>query len=469
MEGRPNVVWITVDSLRADHTTLAGYERDTTPNLQKIADEDEGVALPNTVSQAIWSLPSASSLLTGTYPSYHGTGLWNDVLPGDVPTIPERLSAAGYRTIGVSQNAYFNDSTDLDRGFDEFDWLTKTNLVRKSRLRDAGEFLLNLREHGGGYAAPPSEHRPSFLVRKLLEDRLSSLADDDDPFFLYAHTLGTHLPYSPPVAYRDRYADDVELPADEAAELAFELSQNHYDQTATGCDFTEREREALVAMYDALVRYVDQQLGELFSTFWSLDLDDTIFVVTADHGDLLGERGVLGHQLSLHDGLITVPAVCYGLPSLGEVDPDAPEQLDLMATVLNETGIDTDFSHGTDLREADATHALAQRGESTYRTALDQIRESNPEFDDSRYHDGLVHALRSREFKLVESDERTELFDLPDETTDVSEEYPDVLADHEAELERRLDAVGEGARTDQSREMSDELRRQLSDLGYVDG
>lgn len=468
MEERPNVVWITVDSLRADHTTLAGYERDTTPNLQKVADEDEGVAFPNSVAQGMWSLPSASSLLTGTYPSYHGTGLWNDVLPGDVPTIPELLSAAGYRTVGVSQNAYVNDSTDLDRGFDEFDWLNKTNLVRESEVEDAAEFLLNLREHGGGYTAPPSEHRPSFLVRKLLEDRLATLADGDEPFFLYAHTLGAHLPYSPPVAYRDRFTDDIALSADEAAELAFELSQNHYDQTATGCDFTEREREALVAMYDALVRYVDQQLGELFSTFWSLDLDDTIFVVTADHGDLLGEQGVLGHQLSLHDGLTTVPTVCYGLPSLGDVDPDVPEQLDLMATVLSETGIDTDRFHGSDLRETEATYALTQRGRNTYRTALDQLRERNPAFDDSRYHDGLVHALRSREFKLVESDDRSELFDLPDETTDVSGERPAVHEAHRRELDRRRDAIGEGVRTDQTRKPSEQLRQQLSDLGYVE-
>lgn len=469
MGEQPNIVWVTVDSVRADHTSVGEYRRDTTPNLRRIADDERGVAFSDCIAHAIWSLPSAASILTGTYPTYHGTGLWNEVLPERIPTVPELLSDVGYRTAGLSQNAYFNHSTLLDRGFDRFEWLNKKNVLLKSGIKPVVEFLLNIGEHGGGYTAPLQEHRPEFFARKVLERWLSSFEAEDEPFFVYAHTLGAHLPYSPPLSYRDRYTDDIAMSTADAARVAFDRSQNHYQQTARNCDYPSEEREAIVAMYDGLIRYVDQQIGELFEFVRSLDLGETVFVVTADHGELLGERGVLGHQLSLHDGLITVPAVVHGSPSLAEFGSGICQHVDIVKSVLNEAGCDTEELHGIDIRNSERQYALAQRGERTYRTAVERMKDESSSFDEERFYSGVVDCVRGDEFKFVTNGAEGELYRLPDETVDVSEEYPDAREAYENELQRFQDEIGAGKRTDRTQELSEDLKEQLSDLGYADG
>jgi uncharacterized sulfatase len=470
MYSKPNVLWVTLDSIRADRTTMAGYERDTTPNMARIADADDGTAFTECIAHGMWSLPSDASMLTGTYPAQHGTGLWNDVLPADIRTVPERFHDLGYHTAGLSHNGHFTEATGLSRGFDRFEWVTRSNLLETAGPRILLKYVGNLRSESGGYTAPLDHHRSDYISTEITERWLESFAGREEPFFMFVHMLGAHLPYVPPLTDRGEYTDDVDLSTEAAVEVAYDRSINYYREIAEGCDFDSNEKDAIDAMYDALVRYVDRKVGDLFRSLRSLDLGPTVFVVTADHGDLLGENGVMAHQYSLHDAIVNVPMVVHGLPSLAEPPDDALVQhTDLMRVLLVEAGADAsdlDGMEGIDPRDETREFALSQRGNDTFETATEEARKHDPAFTPDRFHPGLLHAVRSSRHKLLRSDRGEELFALPDEATDAIDAEPAIAEAHRTFLDETLEAFD---RFDSSvdRELSDAMRQQLEELGYV--
>jgi uncharacterized sulfatase len=468
MDRAPNVVWLNVDSVRSDRTTMDGYHRQTTPEMASIAARERGQAFTDCIAHAMWSLPSDASILTGTHPSYHGTGLWNEVLPSEIPTVPERFSELGYQTAAVSQNAYCSESTGLDRGFDQFESVNKSNLLQSAGPRILLKFLTHLRSHSAGFTLSSGRHRSDYLALEVARRRLSALDESEDPFFMFVHTLGAHLPYVPPLSFRGEFTNDLDIGAEEAVDVAHELSSDHHAAIARGCSFTERERAALNATYDALVRSVDRYVGSLFEYVQRLD-GPTVFVVTGDHGDLLGEHGVLGHKLSLHDGLVRVPMVVHGLPGLTAVDSDTLVQhADVMAALLAAAGAPASARAdlvGRDPREETREYALSQRGSDTYEKTVETVREHEPSADLDRFHPGLVHAVRSDDFKLVQSERGAELYRLPDEETDVLDANPSVASGHRSFLER--ERPEESPRSGRQREMSQATKDRLADLGYV--
>ena len=468
-DGPPSVVWLTLDSVRADHTTMNGYRRDTTPRMQAIADESGGEAFTDCITPAMWSLPADASTLTGTYPSCHGVGWRNEVVPEELDTVPELFGERGYETAGISFNAYFNESTGLDRGFDRFEWLTTSNLLSGVGPSILARYALGLRRHGAGFTGPIRRHRSEYLAFALARRWLRDLADGPDPFFMFVHTLGAHVPYAPPLPYRDRFTDDIEMGVDEAVEFAFDASDNHYRETARGCDYERAERDALDAAYDGLLAYVDEQVGSLFDFLETLAVDDLVVVVTADHGDLLGERGVLGHQLLLHDGLVNVPMVVHGLDTLRGRGDEVVQPIDVMQTLLGMAGGRTEQFQGIDLRESARRYALVQRGAETARTALAELERHGATVDADRFGDEPLHGLRDSRHKLVrgEGADGGDLYELPDEETDVSADRPDVADRFERALDDRLDRLGGGLTSRGERELTDAMRDRLADLGYV--
>lgn len=471
MSTQPNIVWLTLDSVRADRTSMASYRRETTPQMERIANLSDGQAFTNCIAHAMWSLPSDASILTGTYPSHHGTGLWNEVLPADITTVPERFADLGYHTAAVSQNAYCSDSTGLSRGFDQFSHVNKTNFVDTVGVRTLLKYALKLRTHSGGYTLSTDEFRTDYLAMELAKRRLSSFQGSEEPFFMFVHTLGAHLPYAPPLSFRDAYTDDIEQSSEAALERAVDASSNHYRSTASGCDFDTATTEAIDAMYDGLMSYTDWYVGRFFDYIQSLDLGPTVFVVTGDHGDSLGEHGVMGHQLSLHDGLVNVPMVVHGLPSLTDIAEDTLLQhIDVMRALLAEAGADPqslDEFQGQDPRSNPREYALSQRGNDTYETAIEQMRAHNPDVDIDRYHPGLLHALRGDRFKWLKSDDGEALYELPDEDRDVADAHPSTTEQFHSAFDDFLERVGESQTTDAQRDMTDEMKDHLADLGYV--
>jgi uncharacterized sulfatase len=459
-----NIVWITVDSVRADHTSVCGYGRDTTPKLQEIA--ADGTSFSDCHSQSIWSCESATSVLTGTLPSFHGVGGPNEVLPESIPTVPERLSDVGYRTLGISANPWFSPARKLDRGFDDFVYLNKSNILTAG-VPTVLRFLANIGSHSAGLTRRIPAHRSEYLVYELTKQKLTSLEHERDPFFLYVHTQGAHTPYFPPEPYLDRFAADLDMDPRDAREFVYDAHQNLYREIADGLDYTADQWRAFGAMYDALIAYLDEQLGSLFSHLQSLDLGETVFVVTADHGDLLGEVGLLSHKVVLHDGLTNVPLVIHGWDALDHQSENLVQHVDVMGTLVATAGGDTTGFHGIDLRTETRAVAFSQRSDAYYWKTMNKVLEHNPSFDLSAYHAGTATSVRSHEFKLVKSDDRESLYRLPDEEVDRSADYP---AECERLRERLIDElhrVGETQLTGERAALTRDVQDHLDHLGYL--
>lgn len=462
-----NLIWLVFDSIRGDRTTIGGHSRNTTPELAEIGSQSDGVA-GTCFAHGIWSQPSVASMMTGTYPSTHGSGSYNEVLPSQIPTVAERFSEEGYRTIGVSSNPYFSPTTGTERGFDRFDFVSGTELVREAGVSSVLSFLKNIRTFSGGFKPDKQKHTPDFLLNEIVKNRLDTVANDESPFFLAAHYYGAHHPYYPSPAFRGRFAGDLPIPADKAADIGFDESNNVYEKIAQRGFGSEADKEVVTAMYDAQIAQVDALVSRLRQYIQELGIDDeTIVVITSDHGDLLGELGLVSHKLLLHDALIEVPIAVQGSEYLSQADLGLSQHADIMQTVLAELGIDTDGMQGIQLENSSRDMAVAQRGAETYQKTLDKVRTHTSGFDHDHIFGGFVTALRTEEWKYVSAEEETALYRLPTEDEDVKSNHPEVVDEFEGRLTEWRAQHGSMIGSEETAEFDETVEDLLTDLGYV--
>jgi uncharacterized sulfatase len=195
-------------------------------------------------------------------------------------------------------------------------------------------------------------------------------------------------------------------------------------------------------------------------------MGDTVVVVTGDHGELFGEWGLLSHSYVLNDAVTRVPLVVDGLSeSLAVDEKDMIQHSDVMTTLLEIAGNDTDDTIGIDLREGDREFAVSQRGPSTF----EELLSFNHNFDHSAFHTGeILSSLRTDSWRYQESEHRGELFDLADEETDVREDHPEVAASLSSDLQDWLESYGQPVSAGQEEQFSGAVTRQLRDLGYME-
>ena len=459
---RPNVVWITLDSVRADHTNLNGYERETTPFLRGLADDAAGTAFRQCFAHSKSTHPSSGAILTGTPPTHNTVGVSGEKLPEAVPSVAERLGAAGYRTACISRNSYVSAATGLDRGFDRFQWLSSSTMHQLHPVTLL-KYFANIRSHSAGLALDTAKHASPYLMNDTAKRWLSDFEAEPDPFFLYVHYNEPHRPYYPPNSHLERFTDEIAMSADEAAEFAIEFHYNLDEMIANGCNLTDDEWEAIFALYDAEIAYTDHMVGRLVDHVRSLDVGETIFVVTADHGELFGEHGLLAHSYVLDAAVTHVPMAVHGLGDLAAGPDDIVQHADVMRTVVERAGGDTEGMVGTDLRAESPPFAVSQRGPVDF----DDLLSYNPEFDADRFHRPTLTALRTDRFVYQRSDEGADLFERPDETTDVSDRYPAVVSELDETLSAWLAENGRPADEGRTGDFSPSKKRQLEDLGYL--
>jgi uncharacterized sulfatase len=385
-----------------------------------------------------------------------------DYVPDDLRTVPELFKQLGYRTACLSRNSNVSAATGLDRGFDRFEWLAASTILSAAGPRSLLKYLLNVRRHSAGLATDTAKHATPYLMNDIASRWLRDLADAE-PFFLYLHYNEPHRPYYPPLTWQDRYADEISLSPAEATTVSMDVHRNLMERVAAGCDLSEREMAALKAMYDAEVAYTDEMVGRLVDRVHERVPDDTVVVVTADHGELFGEHGLLSHRWVLDDALINVPTVVHGA-DLDVARDDLVQHVDIMQTLLARVGGDTSQLQGINLDERERDYVVAQRSMMEFEGLL----ETDPEYDTSRFHTDLLTALRTREFKYQTSGERSELFALPDETTDVTGTYPEIAAELADLTESWLADEGAPVGAAQHAEFDDAMRKQLADLGYLE-
>ena len=287
-----NVLVIVVDTLRADHLSLAGYSRMTTPHLDRFA--GTGTIFDNAISTSSWTLPAHASLLTGLYPHEHHTELYDDRLPTNIPIISDWFSQHGYRTAAFSANTfYFSRSNGFGRGFtvfrDSYPPLSALFVLTK-----AGQQFRELAYRTHLYDNLLGRDSAEFIN----DEALQWIDREKRPFFAILNYFDIHDPYIPPLPYRNRYID----PKFRLGQMS--ISFDHFPSLSAAQ--TEQE----VAMYDAALNYTDDQLSSLLSRLEERGvLRNTVVVITSDHGEEFGEHGFFTHTNALYSELIRVPLI----------------------------------------------------------------------------------------------------------------------------------------------------------------
>ncbi|MBU0493875.1 MAG: sulfatase-like hydrolase/transferase [Chloroflexi bacterium] len=280
---RPNVVLLVLDAVRADHLSCYQYERPTTPHIDALA--QEGVLLIECTAPAPWTVPSHGSLFTGMYPTSHGAHAEHLALSPLNITLAEVLRDVGYETGGFSANIYLSPTLGFDQGFTTYD-VRLMDDVRPKPVRDAGEM--------------------NALVLPWLEAR----ARDGRPFFLFVNYMDAHAPYLPPPPYDTRYDGPDDL----------------------------------VSRYDGAIAHLDSEVGRVLDKLEELGLsENTLVIVTADHGEFLGEHGLLDHKQHLFETVLRVPLVLWYPRSLpgGQRVAGLVQLTDVMPTILALAGVET--------------------------------------------------------------------------------------------------------------------------------
>jgi|CXWL01.1.fsa_nt_gi arylsulfatase A-like enzyme len=432
---RANIVWISFDSVRADHCSFAGYGRPTTVQLERLA--HRGAVFTNCVAQAPYTLPSYSSMLSSRWVADLAVRDRNDVYSGSpiaarAPALeaadellPEVLQAHGYRTAAFVQN-WLGPGFGFDQGWDLYRY-------QREALRDK---------------------------LPLAVDWIK--AQGKTPFFAFIYTTDTHYPYL--------HAHQEE-PAFGVAASPFRVDEVSVDAVrAGGLTPTPDELAAEMARYDLGLQKTDADLAPLFAALEQQGLmEHTIVVFNADHGEEFFEHGVIGHGQTYYEPTVRVPLI-IAAPGLGsgQVFPHRVRNLDIAPTLLSLVGIDV---------------PSAMRGEDLSPILLGARRGDLPAYSEAAWS-GWIGAAYRRNVKLVMAgSDRIELYDLaadPGERHDLAPGQPNEVAalrrrliDHLALADRELPRSDAG--TSLLREILEKQKiavdspeyAELKALGYV--
>lgn len=459
-----NVLLVTIDSLRADRVA---EDNDLTPTIDALA--EDGIDCQQAISHGYGTPVAFPSILSGTYPRLHG-GI--SYFSDRRPALAERLQRDGYETAAFTSNPHLFERYGYENGFDEFNAYGESG-------DDSGHSLIDrIRLTAAEYVSEDSKlydllRRVYYLLLTATAERPYTPADDindrffdwfdgrenDDQFFGWVHYMDAHYPFYQDESMFEKIGAD---PLSMGRQREVNRLMNEEPESMTDADV-----EDLETLYDAETRFSDDQLGRLLDGLRARDAEeDTLVVVTSDHGEALGEHDAFGHYPVLYEELVRVPLVVR-VP--GESSATVTEQVglaDIAPTVLDyldlpvETDTDEPFSGASIRPLAEGTHDGEWVGNRHVIAHDDPIGLRTPRW---KYgwidHDGP-------------EPNRVELFDLdadPEETTDVSDEHPDLVAEFDDYL---ADHVRHAEATDHdpdapSDTADDDVQDQLEALGYT--
>jgi arylsulfatase A-like enzyme len=433
-ETPPNVVLIVVDTLRADHLSHYGYSRNTAGPIDAFR---RGATLfERAYATAPWTGPSSISIHTGLSTFRHRANHHGDRVPDEATTLAERLAEAGYATHGISFNPHVSSKTGLDRGFHSFD------------------------EFQGSTTAYPDIRIMTERVEKLFAE------PPPEPFFLYLHPMNVHGPYLVP---RSRRADLLGRPPGE--DFVY-YGEDLMAPLMRKSELELRERvtpailESLVDKYDVAVHYSMAHIARMLETIDRSDLlEDTVVVLTADHGEELFDHGGFSHGYTLHREVLHVPLYLHRPGQATAASEDrAVSTLDIVPTVLELAGLPV--PKGLDGRSLLSTAAEEPEDRVLVQQTLWSERAEGLSLIRGSEH--LIDLVRSYDTP----EPRLSLFHLasdPLEQVDLSQTRRDRTLGLRDRLEARLAELARETRLAAPRNALEEMNvEQLRALGYVE-
>ncbi len=380
--GRCNVLLITMDTVRADHLSVYGYERDTTPKLKEFARET--TVYSRAIAAADMTLPAHASIFTGLYPGWHGAYVVQTAYPEGRPlssrstTLADVLHSHGYWTGAVTANAaFFQRSMGLTKGFAGYHLVIPVSISGDPfYLREGAQRLLGLAADPGTFnenkARAADVNRRAFAFLAQVKDKA--------PFFLFLNYMDAHMPYVPPAPFNTKFPgrDSHFKPLSEHLDLILAVNGGHSHIGAV-------EQRHLISQYDGGIAYLDSEIGNLLNRLRELGLyENTLIIITSDHGEAFGEHDLLSHGLGfVYQDQVHVPMlVKYPGQHVAQQSDDLVSQVDLMPTVLDLAGISLPSDlQGRSLQlpqPKDAAPVYSQAG------AMGRVAPSYPRFRGAR-------------------------------------------------------------------------------------
>ena len=304
----PSVILISLDTCRAGHMSVYGYDRETTPFLEQLA--EESAVYDHAISASCWTLTSHMSMLTGVYPEQHGVRMNHLYLNSEVPTLAQRLEEEGYQTLSVYKEGWIHERFGFDRGF---------GVVRTHE--EASQAGLHMWEE----LDQLNPNLPFFMFLHLFDIHSEELEEPDDPFYLPAPPFDTKW-----MADAQERLEGIDF--EEVREGRLPMLDDH-------------QLEALIALYDGNIAWIDSILRGWWAEWEGRGLlEDTLVVITSDHGESLGQRGrIKGHGSMFLDGVHVPMIVRYPDGHLaGERPPGTVSHVDIVPTILDVTGFEID-------------------------------------------------------------------------------------------------------------------------------
>jgi arylsulfatase A-like enzyme len=432
-KGKPNFLFLIVDALRADHMGIHGYHRNTTPALDRLA--MQGYRFSNTVSNSLATRYTVASIFTMAFPGVHGIRRDGQRLSPRFVTVAEHLREAGYDTAAWAPNPSIKAAFGYGQGFDRYDDQI-LNDDRSAPLWDQFETAKRINKRATGWIRERGDH----------------------PWFIYIHYRDPHFPYAPPPDYDGMFYEPREDGKPHRAITEEEYARQPGGEMVDGDD--RNDLEYYIAQYDASIRYNDDQIAAFLSVLREEGhLDNTVIIVSADHGEGFLEHGRWNHGNVIYDEMCHVPGIIRMPDALEKpVVIDAPvHTFDFSRTILDMAGVP---AVGT--VQAKSLVPLMNGGEAPWEYAFVEKL--------SRY------ALRNAQWKYIlresEKGQERELYDLttdPGETKDLVKLREDTAAD----LRRKILAIiklNEKLAADtnvEEVELSEDDRRELESLGYL--
>lgn len=523
---RPNILLIVLDTLRADRLSCYGHPAATTPHLDAFA--EQSVLFERAISPAQWTIPAHGSLFTGEFPSTHGTTQIYDRHAVEHPTLAERLTEAGYATVGFCNNPLLGVvENELDRGFGSFynyggvlptrprllrrhervnDGLETAVVWMKEQVRSLNgpiqaiftqnDFLLGLMMHP--WLVSFWERNINFKgnTTRSIEDFVGYLQayheqEDAPPLFAYLNLMETHLPYNPPAHFSRKFAPSYHQER-EGRDFMHAFNHQTYDWITPIIEpFSDLQHRVLNEMYDAEVAYEDHLLRSFFAWLDEPEVrDQTLVIITSDHGEGLDHHGYVGHSLVTYEDLIRVPLLLRYPPhyKAGARVASPISTRRIFHTIMQAAG------GALPEEEAEDIAALSLRQASEGDPSAEDIvwSEAFPPITLLKLMEGrdieAIDAFQCRavrraiydaaaSYKLVTVDETpTELFDVtadPAELENRIAAYPDVAAQLDQTLKEVVaeaasrgaqHASGVGIDLESNRRVRERLRR----LGYLE-
>jgi len=429
----PNVVLVSIDTLRAD--ALSAYGGVPTPTIDRLA--SEGVLFEAAFAPTPATAPSHATLFTGQDPLRHGLLRNGDPLPEAATTLAEAFRAAGYRTAAFVSSYVLDPRFGWAQGFDHYD----------AELPEQSATLKKSPYPGAFWAG---QHFAGFDRRATATTLAASrwLESAPEPFFLFVHYFDPHAPYAPPEIYAQRLAS-----------RSFSLE----NRSVVG--LTPAQLENQIRLYHGEVLYVDESLGALLEAIGARrSRRSTLTVLVGDHGEGLGQHGWLEHALYLYDEQIHVPLVVHwpGRLAAGRRVRAQVGLVDVAPTIAELAGLPP-----LPAVDGHSLAAVARGAAEPPARALFGLRALVSEA--TGWDHGIKSSVRTPRWKYIRAPESgDELFDLaadPGELRNVLAKQPDVVAGLRGLLETHVASLPGAA---PAAPLSEETRRALQALGYLD-